>query len=112
MSNPFISKDTELSVMRDTIQRLGPGSYLGPFLQSQIPFMEHALRSDMPPTPLNEAHALANRIVTDAETIAKEKIENAQKEAERIVAEARDERDRVKTNLLACIHRTISTLQV
>ena len=44
-----MTKQDELDILRDTIARLGPNSYLGPWLQDQLPWIESDMRSDIPP---------------------------------------------------------------
>jgi hypothetical protein len=44
-----MTKEAELSILRDTIARLGRNSYLGPWLEDQLPWIESDIRSDIPP---------------------------------------------------------------
>lgn len=44
-----MTKDQELEILRDTIARLGPNSYVGPWLLDQLPWIESDMRSDIPP---------------------------------------------------------------
>ena len=44
-----MTKNDELSILRDAIARLGPHSYLGPWLEDQLPWIESDMRSDIPP---------------------------------------------------------------
>jgi hypothetical protein len=44
-----MTKNEELEILRDTISRLGPNSYLGPWLEDQLPWIESDMRSDIPP---------------------------------------------------------------
>ena len=44
-----MTKNEELSILRDTIARLGPNSYVGPWLLDQLPWIESDMRSDIPP---------------------------------------------------------------
>ena len=44
-----MTKQAELDILRDTIARLGPNSYLGPWLEDQLPWIESDMRSDIPP---------------------------------------------------------------
>ena len=44
-----MTKNEELSILRDAIARLGPNSYLGPWLEDQLPWIESDMRSDIPP---------------------------------------------------------------
>jgi len=44
-----MTKQDELSILRNAIARLGPNSYLGPWLEDQLPWIESDMRSDIPP---------------------------------------------------------------
>ena len=44
-----MTKDQELEILRDAIARLGTNSYLGPWLEDQLPWIESDMRSDIPP---------------------------------------------------------------
>lgn len=44
-----MTKQAELDILRDAISRLGPNSYLGPWLEDQLPWIESDMRSDIPP---------------------------------------------------------------
>jgi hypothetical protein len=61
--------------------------------------MESAIRSDMPPTSLSEAHALARSIEHDARVKAQEMIDQAGLQANMTISNARKERDEIKARL-------------
>jgi len=94
-----MTKDQELQTVRDAIDKLGNNSYLGPFLREQMPFFESALRSDMLPTPLSEAHKLADEVVMEARKTAQNMVENAMREANSIIEKARQEREMIREQL-------------
>ena len=46
-----MTKTDEITILRDTIQRLGPHSYCGPWLAEQLQFIEADMASDFSPIP-------------------------------------------------------------
>lgn len=81
-----MTKTQEMDALRDLAARLGPDSYLGPWLESILPAVESSIRSDVIPFAIDPAQARA-----DALAILKE----AKEEAEKIRADAKIERCRV-----------------
>lgn len=77
-----MTKSDELQVIREAISKLGPDSYLGPWLADQLPSIESALASDYPP----EAYALSIR---EARIHCETLVNQAKKESEAILARAK-----------------------
>lgn len=46
-----MTKSDEIAILRDTVQRLGPNSYCGPWLADQLQQIEADMRSDLSPQP-------------------------------------------------------------
>ena len=46
-----MTKSQEIQILRETVERLGPQSYCGPWLAEQIQFIEADIRSDLSPVP-------------------------------------------------------------
>lgn len=44
-----MTKQQELDILKETITRLGPDSYIGPWLAEQLPGIERDIRSDIQP---------------------------------------------------------------
>jgi hypothetical protein len=75
-----MDKQTEIQILRETIEKLGPDSYCGPWLAEQLDGIERDLRSDVYPTA----------------TIARSK-----DEAESIIACARKRADEIMEGVLS-----------
>ena len=78
-----MNKNQELEILRETIARLGPDSYVGPWLAQELPSIEHDLRSDYRPLiTLAIAKAHAKTTIDDARRQAHEIIVQAQSKAD------------------------------
>lgn len=104
-----MTKSEEIQVIREAISRLGPGSYLGPWLADQLPSIESALASDYGP----EAYAFS---IAEArihcEKLVSQALEEAEKTRARAKADAEAERekachfcDRARADLLRALER-------
>jgi hypothetical protein len=54
-----MTKAQELTIIKETIERLGPNSYLGPWLNSMLPSLKFDLRNDFPPGMTHEQQVVA-----------------------------------------------------
>lgn len=77
-----MTKSDEIQVIREAISRLGSNSYLGPWLDDQMPSIESALASDYPP----EAYAFSIR---EARIHCETLVNQAKKESAEILARAK-----------------------
>jgi uncharacterized membrane protein len=59
-----MTKEEEISILRDTIERLGPDGYLGQWLTSSLPGIASWIRNDMYP-PTAEQIAATSQIDRD-----------------------------------------------
>jgi len=96
-----MNRDQEISEMVQLALRLGPNSYLGPWITSILPTLRQDMMSDIIPTvtiaeTIEQAHQRAKGIV-DAATTDAAKIGRAaslkMQEAERALEDAKRERD-------------------
>jgi hypothetical protein len=91
-----MTKQAELDILRDTIARLGPNSYLGPWLEDQLPWIESDMRSDIPPMSSwteSRARIAAERAeslhsIERAESACRERCQSMEKSVERTFANA------------------------
>jgi hypothetical protein len=90
----MITKDQELKTIKETAAKLGPNSYLGPWLDSVAFELEAMMRADsFPCVSLDESRHFAEKIVTEAERKAETIIANAKREAndrERLIDDQRE----------------------
>jgi hypothetical protein len=109
----MLTKDQELATLKETAAKLGPNSYLGPWLDSIAFELEAMMRADsFPCVNLAESEHHAGRIVAQAERKAEQIIANAKRDANdrEAAAESRIDRARMlirdaSQNLLAIEER-------
>jgi hypothetical protein len=89
-----MTKHDEIQALIELAHKLGSQSYCGPWLDSQIPFIERDIRCDIMPTPswvetrrlhdgmLNTAREQAGYILKDAKEKADKIMRDAEKQAE------------------------------
>lgn len=84
-----MTKQTEIDEIRAFVQRLGEDSYCGPWLYSQLPFIESAIRSDVSPSisamSMQEFREAREAVMEKAKMEAVAVVENATKAAEGII---------------------------
>ena len=65
-----MTKSQEIQIIREAIEKLGSGSYCGPWLVDQLPSIESAITSDYPPETyafsLREAHIHSEKLIAMA----------------------------------------------
>ena len=102
-----MTKNQELQLIRDAIQRLGPGSYLGPWLADQLPSIEGALASDHPPEAyacsIREARIHCEKLITQAREEADKLLARAKADAETERQKACRFNDSIRADLLRAI---------
>jgi hypothetical protein len=94
----MITKDQELKTLKETAAKLGPNSYLGPWLDSVAFELESAIRSDLvPEISLKDTREQCERLVMDANRQANSMLERAEnqvaekeKEAKALINRARE----------------------
>lgn len=80
----MITKKEELKIITETANKLGPNSYLGPWLLSVRHELESMMRADsFPCVNLTESSEHAAKIIANAERKAEQIIANAKQEAEK-----------------------------
>ena len=90
-----MTKNDELAIIRATAEKLGPNSYLGPWLLQLLPELESHMRADVRPMiRIADAVMVAKRAADyDAEQI----IRNANTEAAKAKAEAERYRSQARS---------------
>lgn len=106
-----MTKDEELAVLREAAAKLGPYSYIGPWLLEQLPFIERDVQNDIPPTPtVAGSRAEAEQIVKDAERDAFRIFETAASKAGKVIADAEKRADSIRERLKTELHKCLATL--
>lgn len=97
-----MSKNEELEIIRDTVRRLGPDSYCGPWLSDALPAIEQDLRSDFAPSAsIEDARKEAARIISEAAERGKELLRLAQLRADQVTHQANQARGEVSAAIRA-----------
>lgn len=107
-----MNKAQEIEILTEAANKLGPNSYLGPWLLEIKPELESILRSDfLPQLSLREAEATASRIVEEAKNKANGIEMQARKEAFAIVDKANKEATDIRHRLLSELKRAETILR-
>ena len=107
-----MTKDTEINILREFADKLGPDSYFGPVLADQLDAIIREIRADMtPPLPLSVARAAAADVMERADDHARNVRESANREAERIVARARQTRDSIMAGARIALEASMNSLR-
>ena len=106
-----MTKNDELTLLDQTIAKLGPDSYLGPWLQAVRADVEAAIRSDYFPAivPSDAAKALAEAR-EEALAIQKAALAYRERQTERARVEVQALVDAAKSNARAALRRALETL--
>ena len=90
-----MNKDAELKILAETIEKLGPDSYCGPWLESVLREVEIEMRNDLQVTPtLNETRLQCKVMLEEARAAAKETRWQADVDAATREGKARDAANR------------------
>lgn len=85
-----MNKAAEILILQETAKRLGPQSYLGPWLDSVIWEAQSLMTSDIrPEIRIRDTIKTCERQIQDADVYAKRAVEKARAEADKLLADAR-----------------------
>ena len=110
-----MEKQSEITILRETAEKLGNASYCGPWLKRILPGIERDIASDhFPQVP--EPAEYAASVIAEAKREANEMLRKAKLEADRMLrdagnqlATAKSSRDAANRALVSA-HRTIGDL--
>lgn len=107
-----MNKQQEILILKATAAKLGKDSYLGPWIESIVAEVESMIKSDIfPDVNLSEtAHKCSEQklvVAMQADSTKKE----AEKAAEKIIQDARNEADRIRSSVLYAMKAAINTLE-
>lgn len=95
-----MTKHDEIQALMELAHKLGSDSYCGPWLESQIPFIEHDMRCDILPTSSwIETRRLHDGMLNTAREQAEHIIKAAKEEAGKIIEYNRKQADLIRNTL-------------
>ena len=106
-----MTKAQEIQILTETVNTLGIDSYCGEWLRDQIPFIEHDIRCDLMPTPTwAETRKMHDETCANALSKALGVIDDAKKEAKRIVEHAQKYAEMTRQALARDLQRALDAL--
>jgi hypothetical protein len=106
-----MTKHDEIQALMELAHKLGSDSYCGPWLDSQIPFIEHDMRCDILPTSSwSETRRLHDGMLNTAREQAQYIIKSANEEGGKIMAQAQRQSENTRQALARDIQRALDAL--
>jgi len=112
------TKTEELEGLRALIDRLGPDSYLGPWLLDAFDHLEANIRADIPPLNAMDQYRIATKQRLDTEAScqqmraqARHTLDQAQATAGAITGQAQAEADNIRGRAWSALNQCLKQLQ-
>ena len=106
-----MTKHDEIQALMELAHKLGENSYCGPWLESQIPFIEHDMRCDILPTSSwSETRRLHDGMLDTAKQQAQYIIKAANEEAGKIMSQAQRQSENTRRALARDIQSALDAL--
>ena len=106
-----MTKNDEIQALMELAHKLGANSYCGPWLESQIPYIEHDMRCDILPTSSwSETRRLHDGMLDTAKQQANYIIKAANEEAGKIMAQAQRQSENTRRALARDIQKALDAL--
>ena len=106
-----MTKHDEIQALMELAHKLGANSYCGPWLESQIPYIEHDMRCDILPTSSwSETRRLHDGMLDTAKQQAEYLLKAATEKADKIVRDAETRAENTRRALARDIQRAIDAL--
>jgi len=106
-----MTKHDEIQALLELAHKLGGNSYCGPWLNSQIPFIEHDMRCDILPTSSwSETRRLHDGMINTAREQANYIIKAANEEGGKIMAQAQRQSENTRRTLARDIQRALDSI--
>jgi hypothetical protein len=107
-----MTKNDEIGILRDCLERLGFDSYCGPWLRDQMPYIERDIRSDMfPQIGWAETRKMEQNTINLAKEQAARIVKDAEDQAARIKKDSEKYVEHVKKGLVRDIEKALSIIQ-
>ena len=106
-----MTKHDEIQLLLEAAHKLGSNSYCGPWLQDQIPFVEHDIRSDiMPNSSWVETRKLHDGMLATAREQANYIIKEANEKAGKIMGDAQKFSENTRRTLARDIQKALDAI--
>jgi hypothetical protein len=112
------TKTEELEGLRALIDKLGPDSYLGPWLLDAFDHLEANIRADIPPLNAMDQYRIATRQRLDTEAACRQMrdearltLDQAHAQAGAITGKARIEADDIRGRAWSALNQCLKQLQ-
>ena len=106
-----MTKHDEIQALMELAHKLGANSYCGPWLESQIPSIEHDMRCDIIPTSSwSETRRLHDGMLDTAKQQAEYLLKAATEKADKIVRDAETRAENTRRTLARDIQKALDAL--
>ena len=106
-----MTKHDEIQALLELAHKLGANSYCGPWLESQIHFIEHDMRCDILPTSSwSETRRLHDGMLDTAKQQADYLLKAATEKADKIVREAEKQAENTRRTLARDIQKALDSI--
>ena len=106
-----MTKHDEIQALMELAHKLGANSYCGPWLESQIPFIEHDMRCDILPTNTwSETRRLHDGMLDTAKQQADYLLKAATEKADKIMRDAETRADNTRRTLARDIQKALEAI--
>lgn len=106
-----VTKEQEIAILRETAQRLGPCSYMGPWLAESLPWLADTIACDVFPRSIESAHKVAEQMKQRGRDEAEVIVNDALIKAADIVRRAEADALQIRERQYAQLHSTIKALE-
>ena len=101
----------EIQALMELAHKLGSNSYCGPWLDSQIPFIEHDMRCDIMPTNTwSETRRLHDGMLNTAKQQSEYLLKAATEKADKIVRDAETRAENTRKTLARDIQKALDAI--
>jgi hypothetical protein len=106
-----MTKNDEIQALMELAHQLGSHSYCGPWLNDQIPFIEHDMRCDIIPTPSwVETRRLHDGMLNTAKQQAEYLLKAATEKADKIMRDAEKQAENTRRMLARDIQKALDAI--
>lgn len=106
-----MTKNDEIQALMELAHKLGSNSYCGPWLNDQIPFIEHDIRCDiMPNSSWSETRRLHDGMLNTAKQQCEYLLKDAKEKADKIMRDAEKQAENTRKTLARDIQKALDSI--